>query len=337
MTYKAIRDLVIFLLIMFIMPFMTSCSDDEETELVGNWVELSDFEGLPRSDAVGFSIGEKGYVGTGYDGTDRLNDFWEFDPSKNTWTQKADLPGKARNGAVGFGTDTKGYVGTGYDGLNKLNDFWEFSPSTNIWTRKADFAGAARYSAVGMSLDNKGYIGTGYSGYYLKDFWEYNPSSDIWTQKTSVGGSKRKDATSFTINGKGFIMTGIDNGVYEDDVWEYDPSSDTWTEKNSISDATDYDFDDEYTTLTGVYKVGFSINGRGYIATGGQSSGVVVWEYDPVTDLWTEKASFEGTLRAEAVGFAIGSRGYVTTGKNGAYFLDDMWGFDPDEEINEYD
>jgi N-acetylneuraminic acid mutarotase len=326
-----------FLVIILVIPFLNSCSDDDTADLVGNWIELSDFEGLPRSDAVGFSIGLKGYVGTGYDGTDRLSDFWEFDPARNSWTQKADFPGKARNGAVGFGTDTKGYIGTGYDGLNKLNDFYEFNPVTNSWTKKADFEGSPRYSAVGMALNNKGYVGTGYSGYYMKDFWQYDPDTDTWTQKTSVGGSKRKDATCFTIDGKGYIMTGIDNGVYEDDMWEYDPNTDLWTEKRSISDATDLTFDDDYTSLTGVYKVGFSIKGLGYIATGGQTAGVIVWEYDPSTDLWTEKTNFEGTLRAEGVGFAVGDYGYITTGKNGTYYLDDMWGFDPNAEYNEYD
>jgi hypothetical protein len=38
--------------------------------------ELSDLKGS-RSDAVGFTIGDKAYIGTSYDGSDRLNDFGE--------------------------------------------------------------------------------------------------------------------------------------------------------------------------------------------------------------------------------------------------------------------
>src|SRR4030042_2951523 len=120
---KRIKNLFFeFMIILFIVPgifVFSSCKDDDTTvELIGNWIELSDFEGVARSDAASFSINERGYVTTGYDGDDRLKDFWEYVPVKDYWIQKADLPGNARNGAAGFGTATKGYVGTGYVGSN---------------------------------------------------------------------------------------------------------------------------------------------------------------------------------------------------------------------------
>lgn len=328
--------------IMLVLLIYLACKDDDENDdsedLVGNWIELSDFEGVPRSDAVGFSIGDKGYVGTGYDGSERLNDFWEYDVERNTWMQKANFPGGARNGAVGIGTDSKGYIGTGYDGINKLNDFWEFSPDSNKWVQKADFSGSARYGAVGFSINNKCYLGTGFDGNYLKDFWEYDPASDQWEQKVSVGGSKRKDAVGFVINGKGYICDGVNNGVYENDFWEYEPGTDTWTEMRSISNATDEDFDDDYTSLTGINRVAFSINGKGYIATGGQgTASSVVWEYNPVVDLWEQKTSFEGVGRTEAVSFTIDNRAYITTGRSSGYYFDDIWAFEPDSEYDEYD
>ncbi|MBN2519099.1 MAG: galactose oxidase [Bacteroidales bacterium] len=342
------KDHIIISLVIIVLFVPLSCNDDDEEEeedLIGNWVELSDFEGVPRTDAVGFAIGDKGYLGTGYDGSERLNDFWEYDVSRNTWMQKADFPGAARNGAVGFSTETNGYIGTGYDGSNKLKDFWKYDPVLNTWDSIADFGGSARYGAVGFSISNKGYVGTGYDGNYLKDIWEYDPINNLWTQKVSLGGgvgstgnaSKRKDAVAFVINGKGYLCNGIDNAIYENDFWEYDPETDTWTGKSDISDATDEDFDDDY-TIIGINRVAFAINGKGYVATGGQgSAGSEVWEYDPVTDLWEKKTSFEGSGRIEAVSFSIGNRAYVTTGRNGSYYFDDIWAFDPDDEYNEYD
>jgi N-acetylneuraminic acid mutarotase len=324
----------------------------DEVALIGNWIELSDFEGVPRSDAVGFAIGTKGYVGTGYnpdaendtagiwlDG--RARDFWEYDPDKNTWNRKEPFPGAARNGAVGIATDTKGYIGTGYDGKKSLKDFWEYDPVLNAWTQKADFGGdegTARYGALGFSINNKCYIGTGYDGYYLKDFWEYDPATNGWTKKASVGGSKRTNAAGFAINGKGYVCTGMDNGAYEDDFWEYDPATDVWVEKRSISNATDESFDDNYTTLKGINKVAFSMNGKGYLATGGEGTATaIVWEYDPVTDLWEEKTAFEGTARVDAVSFVIGSRAYITTGRSSSYYFDDIWAFEPGSEYNAKD
>jgi predicted porin len=80
-------------------------------------------------------------------------------------------------------------------------------------------------------------------------------------------------------------------------------------------------------------KVAFSINGKGYIATGGAgNAGTSVWEYDPASDLWNKKTSFESTGRTEAVGFSIGGYGYVTTGMNSGYYFDDLWGFKPNDE-----
>ncbi len=74
-----------------------------------------------RSSAVGFSIGTKGYIGTGIrgggDGWEgnyyHLKDFWEWDQATNVWTRKADLEGSGRSNAVGFSIGTKGYIGTG--------------------------------------------------------------------------------------------------------------------------------------------------------------------------------------------------------------------------------
>lgn len=333
MNRIAIKYFKHLFLIALLTTILLSCDEEEETsEFLGNWQELSDFEGVPRNDAVGFSIGNKGYVGTGYDGDDRLNDFWEYDADKNYWVQKADFPGTERNGAVGFGTDTKGYIGTGYDGSESLSDFWEYNPLTNTWSEKADFAGSARYGAVGFAINNKGYIGTGYDGNALKDFYEYDPTQDIWTKIISMGGSKRMDAIAFVINGKAYVGTGLDNGIYEDDLWEFDPELGYWTEKREIANNSDDDYDDDY-SITRTEAIAFTVNNLGYVATGGQGSiGTDVWEYDPINDIWEEKTELEAVARMEAVAFSIGNKGYITTGRSSSYRFDDLWSFEPFEE-----
>ena len=77
--------------------------------------------------------------------------------------------------------------------------------------------------------------------------------------------------------------------------------------------------------------VGFSINGRGYVGTGRNSSignFKDFWEYDPVFNIWTRKADFPGVARVNAVGFSIGAKGYIGTGAGGI-FLKDFWEYDP--------
>lgn len=328
-----------FLLYLLVITFaLASCGNDDDDEIDdGDYWELSDFDGVPRSDAISFTIGDIGYVGTGYDGDDRLKDFWQYDPAQNYWTQRADLPGVERNGAVALSINGKGYVGTGYDGEDELNDFWQYDPTSNTWEQKSDFMGSARYGAVAFSLNGKGYVGTGYDGNYLKDFYAYTPETDSWEKIVSIGGSKRRDASCFVIGSKAYVFSGLDNGIYEDDMWAFDPSTGLWTEMRNISDDDeDNDFDDDYISIARINGVGFSLNGKGYLATGSTGSMINnIWEYDPQQDLWVEKTLFEGASRTDAVGFAIGNYGYITTGRSSSYYFDDIWCFDPTKEYDE--
>ena len=188
------------------------------------WVQKSDLgytainkiwdTALARYAATGFSIGNKGYIGTGLDSSldpynyysYYFNDFWEFDPATNTWTQKANFGGVARAYAVGFSIGTKGYIGTGragYPDYAHLKDFWEYDPSSNTWKQIADFGGTARRAAVGFGIGVKGYVGTGNDGLNRKkDFWEYDPAKNIWKQKANFGGAARFLAAGFNIDNK---------------------------------------------------------------------------------------------------------------------------------------
>ncbi|MCB9265435.1 MAG: hypothetical protein H6558_10450 [Lewinellaceae bacterium] len=194
------------------------------------WIQKADFEGEARYSAVGFSIGQKCYLGTGISGNGEkiLKDFWEYDPLSDIWTKKADFGGGPRYYAVGFSIDQKGYIGTGLGENSEFKkDFWEYDPVSDSWTPLADFEGGERTSAIGFSIGNKGYLGTGWgAGGFLNDFWEYCPETDIWVKKTNLGGTERGDAVGFSINLKGYITTGGIIPAFQQpykDFWEYIP------------------------------------------------------------------------------------------------------------------
>jgi N-acetylneuraminic acid mutarotase len=329
-------------LALFTILTSTGCEKDTtgDDDLIGNWKRSSEFEGVGRTEAVTFTIDNKVYVGGGYDGTNRLNDFWEFDQTTGTWLRKADFPGVARNSAVAFSVNGKGYVGTGVDDNDtKLKDFWEYNPTTNTWTRKADFAGTGRYNAVGFNISNKGYIACGYDGNYLKDLWEYDAASNTWLQKASLAGSKRSEAVAFVYNNKAYVVTGINNGSYLTDFWVYDPATNTWSEKRKINDATDESFDDDYDdNIRRANASVFIMNNKAYL-TCGSRSGIIgtTWEYDIANDTWKEKTGFEGPAREGAISFYLNNRGYLTTGSSGSYRFDDLWEFFPDNEQDDND
>ena len=319
--------------------FLYACtkSTSSTTDTVGNWIRRSDFDGVARSEAVSFVIGDTAYVATGYDGSVRLNDAWKYDADNNYWIQRASFPGDARNSAVAFSTTTKGYIATGFNGTVKLKDTWEYDPATNAWTRKADFGGTARIDAVGFGINGKGYVTTGNDGNDLKDFWQYDPVADTWTQKVSLGGAKRSGAVAFVYNNLGYVVTGINNGTTVNDLWVYDPAADKWTEKNFITNVSTETFDDSYAIVRS-NAAAFVMGSKAYICTG-ENGGILktVWEYDFATDIWVKKTDWEGLERTGAVGFAVKGRGFLGTGRNSTYRFDDFREFKPADTYNAND
>lgn len=328
------KHLLLLLFSICNLSILTSCSNDDDDEYVGNWVRVSDLDGKARANAATFVIGNKGYLTGGYDGEDYYNDLWEYDPDLNSWTQKADMPGVKRSSAVAFSSLTNGYVGTGYDGLNKLQDFWKYNPTSNSWAQVADFPGTGRYAAIGFGIDDKGYVGTGYDGSELKDFYKYDESSNTWSQIVSLGGTKRRDAAVFVIDKIAYVGFGSNNGSTVSDFWAFNPTTETWTRKEDTSN----DGDDDEGSQDCTSPAAFAINGKGYIATGSVSGvSTVTWEYNPLTDFWTRKNNFEGSARESACAFSINNRGFVLTGNSGSQYFDDIWELKPNDELNEDD
>lgn len=316
--------------------FFTACmflvvgceSDDDDSDEYGNWVEGSSFDGDSRSGAASFTIGDKGYLVGGYDGDDYLSDTWEYNSEDDYWIEKAtedgsEFPGDARTGAVGFTIDGKGYVGTGYNGSDELLDFYEYDPETDSWSQKADFIGSARYSAIGFSINGKGYIGTGYDGSEQKDFYEYDPTTDTWEQIYGFGGEKRREGSAFVIDDIAYIGFGLHNGSYEDDFYSFDG-----TDFTQLNEPEDEDED----AFVVSHNTAFSLDGKGYIATGISSSITSqAWEYTPSTDSWTQIPNFEGTSRQDANAFSFDSKALVLMGRSGSSYFDDIWELRMDE------
>lgn len=329
MTVKSILLIVLF-------PI---CSLSVQAQTGNYWTQKASVPGAVRESAVAFSIGNKGYAGTGNkDGGNYLWDFWEYDPALNIWNAKADFtPGMdsvGRRSAAGFGIGNKGYIGpgVGFDtippdqGDTMYNDFWEYDVNSDIWTEKTSCPTVGRHMYVAFEINGKGYIGTGitegFFGNLRKDFWEYDPVTDSWSQKADFGGTARYLAVGFSLQGKGYIGTGLDSNNVRNDLWEYDPTINTWSQKTGLP-----------SNKARCGATAFSIEsvGKGYICLGGGSGGF--WdlnEYDPSTDTWTQRANFPPGYRQGASGFSTYNRGYVFAGRDGATRFDDLWEYTPD-------
>lgn len=216
-----------------------------------------------RYGASAFTIGNYGYVTSGYDG-DYLKDLWQYDPSKDQWIPKQSIGnpnaiypvgGKAISQVANkrmFGLTfvyttpasgttpalTQGYVVTGLgSGGTNVNDFWSYNPITNTWTGLSpisnlssqsyddDYSDIVRNSGVAMVMGTEAFITLGVNGGYNAKTWDYTFSTDTWSRKSSFERSAREGAVSFVINGRGFVSMGKASSQYFDDLEEWQPNA----------------------------------------------------------------------------------------------------------------
>jgi N-acetylneuraminic acid mutarotase len=315
-----------------------------DTQL-GDWVQAAPIGADPRSNSVSFVMGDKAYVGLGYNehvgGLGRLTDFWSFTVSDG-WRQLQDFPGAPRSHAAGFALGNYGYVGTGYDGFNTYSDFYQYDTAQNQWTKKASFPGGPRYDAVGFAVQEKGYIGTGYNVYWMNDFYQYDPQKDAWTATSGTSGnfSKRQGAMVFVYQNQAYIVGGGNNGTMVRDFWRFDPSqSSPWHQLNDITNTNQATFDDGYKDIERQNGVAFINGDQAFLTTGTNGTAVTsTWAYDFAADLWSQRTPYPRQPRSGAVAFTVSGKSYLGTGNTGSNStFDDFEQFLPTVPFNAND
>lgn len=147
-----------------------------------------------------------------------------------------------------------------------------------------------------------------------------------WTEVESIPTGLQVSA-AFSIGKKIFLCTGNTNEQRKDAVFEYDTETNQWFRKASFPGGER------------VKAVGFSIGKKGYLSTGSTTlhSGEKksdLWEYDPVSDQWIQKAGLPGGARDNAVAFSYSGKGYVGLGTIPDLWIkrQDFWQYDPKED-----
>lgn len=145
------------------------------------WTKKAD---MPKAldGGFAFSLGGKGYIGCGFNGTYMVSDFYEYDPEKNEWRALNDYPGGMLLFPSSFVINEKAYV-VGGAGTAETGSLYRYEPSTDTWTSLADFPGELRQAGAAFTLANIGYYGGGMQGYTttFRDIWSYDPEKDLWS------------------------------------------------------------------------------------------------------------------------------------------------------------
>lgn len=217
-------------------------------DTLGRWTLVQEFNGVPSTGAVSFTLNNRLYAGLGnLGGGLYYKEIWVFEPDPNGgyWRFADIFPGDGRDGAVAFVINNKAYIGTGGiidQNENEIltNDFYEYDPSAAEGMRWRTIASLptktsnsiiekdlGRKNATSFVINGMAYVGTGttLTG-DLKDFWTYDPQRDQWTLIETFPGDPRRDALGFSLNGKGYIGMGylVENSTYLADLWEFNPN-----------------------------------------------------------------------------------------------------------------
>lgn len=161
---------------------------------MGTWAQVSSIKSK-RRDAFAFVIGNKAYVGGGYN-NGYVYTFYSYNASSDTWTTLHSL-----------------YPDTDPEESDdiKSNDDYNYNLERRL--------------AVAFSINGLGYITTGTLNSYLNNTWQYDPNKDIWEQVDTFEGTSRQSAVGFAIGNLGYIATGESGTTYMDDLWKYDPNT----------------------------------------------------------------------------------------------------------------
>lgn len=298
-----------------------------EYDPAGNtWTQKADFSGARRVSAVGFNIGNKGYLGLGYNDVTVYKDMYEYDAVLDVWTRISDYGGSARYAAVAFVLGNYAYVGTGRNLTGSMNDIWRYSPTGNNWTFKTSYQGGTCFGVSSFVLMGKAYMANGTHETFgpKSDFYQFDTATNVWTKLENIGA--RFYAGTFMLGSKAFLCGGEvkTNQPLYNDFWEYDPNKSTqWVKKTIFSAQARY------------APVSFVIGTKVYMGSGldllTQVAKSDFWEFNSLTGTWSQKANMPGYARSNAIAFSIDNLGYVGMGSGGPSpnMLDDFWQYNP--------
>lgn len=144
-------------------------------------------------------------------------------------------------------------------------------------------------------------------------------------QNMPASASQRHHPATFSIGGIGYVVSGsMANYNSLNDFYSYDPNTDSWTTKT------------DFPGPSRGFGYAVASDTKGYLGFGWSNepgNGVNeylndLWEYDPLTDSWTELAPCPGVERVHPAMVYLNGKIYMGLGGDGSGDLGDWWEYD---------
>jgi uncharacterized repeat protein (TIGR03803 family) len=268
-----------------------------------------DFDGPNGASPKGGSpvLGSNGkfYGTTTEGGSFSAGVLFEYDPVTNTYTKKFDFnstDGVYPLGSLSLSSNGKFYGTTSEGGTFNSGVLFEYDPTTNTYTKKLDLGplSISNPKSTLVSGNNGKLYGLSYSGGSGLNggqgvLFEYDPTTNGLTIKFDFGGvingTYPEGSLALASNGKFYGMTSLGGTLGNGVLFEYDPATSTFTKK--------LDFNGIVGTANGsrpFESLALAGNGKFYGMTsmGGTSNFGVMFEYDPIANVYVKKIDFTG-------------------------------------------
>lgn len=154
-------------------------------------------------------------------------------------------------------------------------------------------------------------------------------AQDYWYPRDTVKGSPKAAMASTSFQNIGLIIGGLDEFGFKRKMYSYSPFQNDWDEEVALGGPSG-------DGLERGSACAFSLQNenmlKAYVCLG-QTPTVPymkdLWEFNPQTETWSQKANFTGTARRQAVCFTSGNIAYVGTGEDAQGLKKDFYAYDP--------
>jgi hypothetical protein len=154
-------------------------------------------------------------------------------------------------------------------------------------------------------------------------------AQDYWFPRDTVKGSPKSAIAATSFQNIGLIIGGLDEFGFKRKMYSYSPFQDDWDEQVSLGGISGEGLERGSACA---FTLSHENMQKAYVCLG-QTQTVAymkdLWEFNPQTETWSQKANFSGSARRQAVTFTLANLAYVGTGESITGLKKDFYSYNP--------